>query len=421
LVTVISRFKVRNGMEEAVRQAFLNRPGLVENAPGFRGFNVLTDASDPSIFLLLTEWTDEESFRTWHRSEAHHESHLRIPKGLKLDASFTSVTIANRLQLPSETQSLKDALESHSAEFSEWLANSESVLAVVLAPDGAFRGRNGKGRRIFPGDSSAGSAGNIFDHLVSSDVDHLRQRLMEAEPRLEDSFLLNLTEGERSPVTWEVRLLRTDEGFLLLGTPESRHDSNFQAETLALTNELSMAMRELAQKNRELQRANETIEMLARVDSLTGLANRRMLEETLPREVMRAERHRSSLSVIFIDLDGFKAVNDRYGHKIGDLALASAGTVIKRHLRPYDLAARFGGDEFVLLLTGTAREAALRVAERIREEFAELTVPGCSERLKVSLGVACRESGETAEELVARADGALYRAKKKGGNRAEAA
>ena len=72
MVTVISRFRVRNGMEEEVRQAFLNRPRLVEKAPGFCGLDVLTDTTDPSVFLLLTRWSDEESFRAWHRSASHH-------------------------------------------------------------------------------------------------------------------------------------------------------------------------------------------------------------------------------------------------------------------------------------------------------------------------------------------------------------
>ena len=71
MVTVISRFRVRNGLEEEVRKAFLNRPRFVEKAAGFCGLEVLTDAADPSLFLLLTRWTDEASFRAWHRSDAH--------------------------------------------------------------------------------------------------------------------------------------------------------------------------------------------------------------------------------------------------------------------------------------------------------------------------------------------------------------
>ena len=92
MVTIISRFRVRNGLEGEVRAAFIKRPRLVEKAAGFRGLDVLTDGSDRSIFLLLTRWTDNESFQAWHRSEGHRQSHELTPKGLKLDSSFTSLT-----------------------------------------------------------------------------------------------------------------------------------------------------------------------------------------------------------------------------------------------------------------------------------------------------------------------------------------
>jgi heme oxygenase (mycobilin-producing) len=110
MVTVISRFRVRNGLEEEVRRAFINRPRLVENAPGFCGLDVMTDAADPSVFLLLTRWTDEASFQNWHRSEAHHQSHCFMPRGLKLDPSFTSVTIGNSIEGPAAFPVSSDAL-----------------------------------------------------------------------------------------------------------------------------------------------------------------------------------------------------------------------------------------------------------------------------------------------------------------------
>jgi heme-degrading monooxygenase HmoA len=78
VVTAISRFRVFNGLQQEVRQAFLDRPRLVEKAARFRGLSVLTDASDPAMFLLITKWTDVESFRAWHRSEAHHQSQTGI-------------------------------------------------------------------------------------------------------------------------------------------------------------------------------------------------------------------------------------------------------------------------------------------------------------------------------------------------------
>ena len=97
MILALSRFKVANGMEDDVARAFFNRPRLVENVEGFLGLEVFTDRSDASVFYLSTRWTTESAFRDWHASEAHHASHKGIPKGLKLDAAFTQLTIMDRL------------------------------------------------------------------------------------------------------------------------------------------------------------------------------------------------------------------------------------------------------------------------------------------------------------------------------------
>jgi diguanylate cyclase (GGDEF)-like protein len=121
------------------------------------------------------------------------------------------------------------------------------------------------------------------------------------------------------------------------------------------------------------------------------------------------------------DLDHFKSINDRYGHGAGDQALVRAAAVLLAGLRPYDLAARYGGEEFVLLLPAETTEGALAVAERVRRQIAEIELPECPGGLTVSLGVATWAAGESPEEFVARADAALYVAKRSGRNRVEAA
>ena len=180
-------------------------------------------------------------------------------------------------------------------------------------------------------------------------------------------------------------------------------------------------MRESARKNRELKRANDTIERLAHTDVLTGLANRRTLHEALPREIARAQRLGKPLSAIMADMDRFKSINDEYGHLTGDQVLVRAASVFGSHLRPYDLAARYGGEEFVLLLPGASADDATDVADRVRKGIAEIQLPGCARQMTISLGVASWITGETAEDLLARADRALYSAKSAGRNRVEAA
>lgn len=417
MVTVISRFRVRNGLEQEVCRAFLDRPRLVEKAAGFCSLEVLTDAANPSVFLLLTRWTDEPSFQAWHRGEAHHQSHAKMPQGLLLDATFTSLTIGNRIEDPAGIQILSDALEGQTVGLSQWLTESESVFALLLAPDGSIRARNNAGYRVFPPDPAKNFGLSIWDFLVCSDVQDLRQRLSDAGTRQDGRLLLNVANGQQGAMTLEVGLVHCSGAILLLGSQERRYDSQFDTELLKLTNDLSLMMREGARQNRELKEANETIEQLARTDALTGLANRRTLDETLRREIARAERLQQDLSVIMADLDHFKSINDHDGHITGDQVLAHAAAVFKSQLRPYDLAARYGGEEFLLVLPGTSTEGAIGVAERIRKLIAELSVPGCQRQITISLGVASWIAGEAAEAFVARADGALYNAKSTGRNR----
>lgn len=171
----------------------------------------------------------------------------------------------------------------------------------------------------------------------------------------------------------------------------------------------------------DLAAKNEILEKLALTDALTGLANRRAFREALESELARVARHGRPASLLFLDLDHFKAVNDTHGHAVGDEVLEGFSVVLKRACRRGDLAARVGGEEFALLLPATGRAPAALVAERVRRvvEFRPLgravPVP-----VTVSIGVVGTEDlseGASADELLRRADAALYRAKDEGRNR----
>jgi diguanylate cyclase (GGDEF)-like protein len=413
---VISRFRVREGLEDEVRDAFESRPRLVEKAAGFRGYDILVDADDPTVFLLLTRWSDEESFRAWERGATHLQSHKMIPKELKLDASLTSVTVGTSIQGRANVQTMNAAIGSRSLELSHWLMESDAVLAFLLGSDGTIRERNRASHRMFPASPVQGFGGKIWDYLTCSDALRLQQRLADTGEPQGVRSALSMTDAKRNAITLETGVIRLDGAVLLLGMEENRHDAQFRSEILKLTNDLLVTMRDSARKNRELRQANETIDRLGRTDALTGLANRRALTEGLAREIARAERRGGQLSVIVLDLDGFKAINDEYGHFMGDRVLESVGAVVGSQLRLYDVAARSGGDEFVLLLSGTTMEEALAIAERIRHEIARIKVPGLPNPISMSLGVARWISDEGPERLISRADKALYEARNAGRN-----
>jgi diguanylate cyclase (GGDEF)-like protein len=174
----------------------------------------------------------------------------------------------------------------------------------------------------------------------------------------------------------------------------------------------------IAERTAELETANAKLAELATEDTLTGIANRRALEQALNREWDRCRELGQPLAVIMVDVDHFKQFNDRHGHLAGDQHLIGVAAVLKKHARPVrELLARFGGEEFVLVLPGLDAAAASERAERLRRAV-EQDLPGTT----ISAGVAAevpREHGEGPTGIVRRADTALYRAKRKGRNRVE--
>jgi diguanylate cyclase (GGDEF)-like protein/PAS domain S-box-containing protein len=168
------------------------------------------------------------------------------------------------------------------------------------------------------------------------------------------------------------------------------------------------------------KRLEERLRELAMHDELTGLYNRRHFIELAEAELARVRRTGTPLSLVMVDIDHFKRVNDFFGHAIGDLALKELASAMRETLRGSDVPARFGGEEFVLLLTDTGLEGALSVTERLRERVGRAEVPAGQDRVArftISAGVAELAAGESFESVLARADEALYRAKAEGRNR----
>jgi len=170
----------------------------------------------------------------------------------------------------------------------------------------------------------------------------------------------------------------------------------------------------------ELERVNKELAELATVDALTQVANRRAVEQRLVHEFHRARRYKHPFTVILIDIDHFKSVNDNYGHPMGDKVLIEVAAAIRQSTRNTDMVARFGGEEFIVLAPETPAANGGLVAERIRQSIHKRTSSKSDQGLTAvtaSLGVASTDLAVATEtELVARADQALYRAKREGRN-----
>jgi diguanylate cyclase (GGDEF)-like protein len=207
-----------------------------------------------------------------------------------------------------------------------------------------------------------------------------------------------LFQAVRGPAQWVPWILFIAFGALGLGT-------------LAIFDRLISSRARLTRLNQELDR-------VARIDSLTGIHNRRHVEEALRAALGSARRHDSPLALLIVDIDRFKQFNDAHGHLAGDRALRHVALRLEESLRVEDVVGRWGGEEFIVVLPGADAECAAMVAERLRAGIAErsLDLPGggpCA--LTVTIGIACW-SGQDAEDLINQADTALYRGKADGRN-----
>jgi two-component system cell cycle response regulator len=225
----------------------------------------------------------------------------------------------------------------------------------------------------------------------------------------------------QSVVTLPFRMREEQCGVLYLrtgqGEPSLTPDDAQFADTVI---KAAVAAIEKAHDFESVVSDKERLETLASTDALTGCLNRRALLEALEREVERARRYNLVLTLLMVDIDHFKTINDTRGHLVGDSVLHQLGELLKRDARSVDAVARYGGEEFVVLLPETAVHGAMIFADRMRQRIANHAFgdPDNPVKLTVSVGVACYpdRAVETPESFLALADAALYRAKADGRN-----
>ena len=188
------------------------------------------------------------------------------------------------------------------------------------------------------------------------------------------------------------------------------------------TSELDFSNQQLTMQLERVNSLQEKVRQESIHDSLTSLFNRRFLDETLPIELARLKRENSPLTILMLDIDHFKNINDTYGHQVGDAVLQSVANALKTSVRAGDIVCRYGGEEFILVFPGMKAENGRTRAEKLRAMIASQTVSGRDQIISVTIsigGSVFPNDGNSSDELISVADLALYRAKQNGRNRVE--
>jgi diguanylate cyclase (GGDEF)-like protein/PAS domain S-box-containing protein len=301
-----------------------------------------------------------------------------------------------------ENEKINRALRESEAKFRGLV--SQSLVGIVLIEDGKFSYSNAK-----------------FDETFGYSSDEIRgmgplQVAVESDRALVSENIDKRLNGEVDQLHYVFHGLRKNGEVIDIECHSSvMHDG----ERLLLIS-LIMDISERSRAERAVRVLQEELRELSTHDALTGLYNRRYLEESFRRELLLAERAGHPVSVIMGDLDHFKAVNDRDGHLAGDEVLRVFGNLMKHNARGSDIICRYGGEEFLLVLPGMTQEGALERAEQLRRSMAATRFSYGASQITVtaSFGIAAFPShGRTTDDLIAAADTALYSAKAAGRNR----
>jgi diguanylate cyclase (GGDEF)-like protein/PAS domain S-box-containing protein len=280
----------------------------------------------------------------------------------------------------------------------------QSLVGIAIVLDGRFSHANPKLASIFGYDADE------MLRLGPLDIVANHERPLVAE-RIQKGLAGETTD---SPVTYIG--LRKDGSRVHIEVASSPMSVGGRPALILVLTDISERVR----AENEVRMLNEQLREIASHDSLTGLYNRRYLETTFERELIRAGRQDRPVSVVMGDLDHFKAVNDAYGHQAGDEVLREFGRLLRLHARGSDIYCRYGGEEFLLVLPDMAEETACERAEQLRLALAASPIPYGAFRIQVtaSFGVATfPQNGNTGDELITAADNALYAAKASGRNR----
>lgn len=292
-----------------------------------------------------------------------------------------------------------------------WLRNFRSVAVALLSDEGHVVEAN-EGFLMTLGDSGEDTAGARF---LEPSFALLRSSPTQADGLVYEGLIrLGAPDGPQRSLTG--RIWRVNSMLFLAAEMDISAFEAIDADLAKAHKELDDVRRILTRRSHALQQALEEIAQLKRLDMVTGLANRAVLDQRMEEEIRRWERSRRPLALLLMDIDNFSSINENYSREVGDEVLGHVATMLKQAVRGVDLAVRYGGQEFALLLPETNEMGAIIVAERIRMELASQLILPVLEPLTASFGAATYLGGEGRAEFYARAWRALKHSKSHGKN-----
>ncbi|MFC4486750.1 diguanylate cyclase [Tepidiphilus baoligensis] len=368
-------------------------------AAGIGGFTVPADYSGVERLAQRLRVPPFEHVEVELRDVLHQYA---IPLVLLACSAFLLVLLTLRLW------HTRRQLEHQRARLASALVETQTILETV---DEAIYGTDEQGRCIFFNRAAAELLGFRPEEVlgkVAHDLFHARRPDGQPYPREECPLLRAIAEGKK---------VRQDDVFWRVdGLPVPVHVSASPRFEHGRSVGIVVAFHDITEEMRLV----EELRRLAAYDPLTGLANRGHLEQRLQEAQSLVQRNKQPAALLMFDLDHFKKVNDTYGHAAGDKMLQAFARVLRHNLRPTDFIARYGGEEFIAILPDTSLDTAVKVAERVRQAWAQTHIPldesGKILSGTVSIGVAPLEPDAPLDESLSRVDEAMYRAKREGRN-----
>jgi two-component system, cell cycle response regulator len=291
-----------------------------------------------------------------------------------------------------------------------------SIAAAVLDAEGVLLDANAGFLRLLPADGVPPIGSNVARYFVQPAFAALVEAADSNAP-VGYRGLLTIGDSAGTMRTLRGRAWRTPTEIRVLAEYDIAELERLNESILDLNRVTAVSQHTLASANVAMKQREVQIVAVSLTDALTGVGNRRRLEQALAAEIARVQRDGGELSAIMADVDHFKRVNDEFGHGAGDKVLVHLGALLKSHTRSSDIVARFGGEEFFVLMPHASLAQAATKAEQLRAALAAEIIEPLANPVTSSFGVAALLSGEDAQSFLARIDKALYRAKADGRNR----